>query len=150
MTKRCIAMVLLLLVACLRRTDASEITRSLRRIRKQQQALESGDDDESSKDAVASKAKKVVPSDGIEYWKLRMLPLQQQAAEDPEKAQRKISKKLKKLKAKDEMIKWHKRLQTAEVQELINSRMQEQQFRAMDNIRDYSRHRGHWCLLEHV
>ena len=70
MTKRCIAMVLLLLVACLRRTDASEITRSLReRIRKQQQALESGDDDESSKDAVASKAKKVVPSDGIEYWK---------------------------------------------------------------------------------
>ena len=66
MTKRCIAMVLLLLVACLRRTDASEITRSLRRIRKQQQALESGDDDESSKDAVASKAKKVVPSDGIE------------------------------------------------------------------------------------
>ena len=76
MTKRYIVVLLLLLVACLRRTGANEITRSLRRIRKQQRTLESGDGDELSKDAVASKASKVVPSDGIEYWKLRMLPQQ--------------------------------------------------------------------------
>jgi hypothetical protein len=91
------------------------------------------------KDTFKHRLEKVVPGNSKEYWNLRMLPEQKQNAEDPVAAvkyAKEEADKIKHIKSEDDIAQWKKRLQTAEVQELIDNRMREQQFRAMDNIRE--------------